>query len=243
VASAVDMLKLTEAAVVARVALRDVNRVIDERILPEAFLSLDDGRRVAVTACTLISFYFDSARHLTAEERLFAIREAGARLHRLRARALASLMDEDWTVRDDFLTIDLAPFVRRTKERMERLAAARELVVSDADTLGGAPVIRGTRIPVYDVAASVVAGLPTRRILAAYPSLDADKVELAAIYAEANPARGRPRLGDDLPRVLPSSLTGGFPVAGMQDEISGRRVPESGTDQARPRQRIWRVDS
>jgi uncharacterized protein (DUF433 family) len=83
---------------------------------------------------------------------------------------------------------------------MERLAAARELAVSDPDTLGGALVIRGTRIPVYDVAASVAAGFPMGRILAAYPSLDADKVELAAIYAEANPARGRPRSSGDLPK-------------------------------------------
>jgi uncharacterized protein (DUF433 family) len=198
--SATDMLKPTEAAVVARVALRDVNRVIDERILPEDLLSLDDGRRVAVTACPLISFYFDSAERLTSEERLFAIREVVSRLHRLRARALASLMEEDWTVRDDFLTIDLAPFVRRTKGRMDRLAAARDLVASDPDTLGGTLVIRGTRIPVYDVAASVAASLPVDRILAAYPSLDADKVELAAIYAEANPARGRRRSSDEFPK-------------------------------------------
>jgi hypothetical protein len=46
----------------------------------------------------------------------------------------------------------------------------------------------------------VAAGLPIGRILAAYPSLDADKVELAAIYAEANPARGRPRASDELPK-------------------------------------------
>ncbi len=197
--SAADMLKPTEAAVVARVALRDVNRVIDERILPEGFFSLEDGRRVAATACTLIAFYFDSAKRLTSEERLFAIREAGSRLRRFRARALASLIDEDWTVRDEFLTIDLAPFVRRTKERMDLLAAARQLVISDPEILGGAPIVRGTRVPAYDVAACVAAGLPTKRILAAYPSLDEDQVELAAIYAEANPARGRPRSGDELP--------------------------------------------
>jgi uncharacterized protein (DUF433 family) len=198
--SAADMLKPTEAAVVARVALRDVNQVIDERILPEDFISLDDGRRIAASACALISFYFHSAERLTSEERLFAIREVGSRLRRLRARALASLVEEDWTVRDDFLTIDLAPFIRRTNERMDRLSAARELVVSDPDTLGGALVIRGTRVPVYDVAASVAAGLPMDRILAAYPSLDAGKVELAAIYAEANPARGRPRSSDEFPK-------------------------------------------
>ncbi|HEX2890588.1 DUF433 domain-containing protein [Vineibacter terrae] len=198
--SAADMLKPTEAAVVARVALRDVNRVIDERILPEGFFSLDDGRRIAATACTLISFYFDSAKRLTSEERLFAIREIGRRLYKSRAAALAVLVDEDWIVRDDFLTIDLAPFVRRTKERMERLAAAREMVVSDPEVLGGAPVVRGTRVPVHDVAASVAGGLPMDRILAAYPLLDMDKIELAAIYAEANPARGRPRASNELPQ-------------------------------------------
>ena len=168
--------------------------------MPEDFVSIDDGRRVTVTACTLISFYFDSARHLTSEKRLFAIREVGSRLHEFRALTLLSLLEKDWTVRDEFLTIDLAPFVRRTKERMDRLAAARDLVVTDPEVLGGECVIRGTRIPVYDVAASVVAGMPARRILAAYPSLDADKIELATIYAQANPARGRPRTTDQLPK-------------------------------------------
>src|SRR3546814_5590533 len=67
------------------------------------------------------------------------------------------------------------------------------------DILGGTPVIRGTRVPVYDVSAAVVAGRPIQRILDAWPSLDAEKVRLAAIYAEANPLRGRPRVSGDLP--------------------------------------------
>lgn len=204
-----DMLKPTEAAVVARVALRDVNRAIDERILPEGFFSIDDGRHVAAVACTLIAFYFDSAKQLTSEERLFAIREAGTRLRKFHRPAHSlvsftekhwSLPEKDWIVRDEFITIDLAPFAKRTTERMERLRAARDAVVSDPEVLGGTPVLRGTRVPVHDVAASVAAGLPMDRILAAYPSLDADKVDLAAIYAEANPVRGRPRNNEELPR-------------------------------------------
>ncbi len=127
-AAAVDMLKLTEAAVVARVTLRDVNRVIDERILPDGFFTIEDGRHVLVSACALISFYFASAKHLTSEERLFAVREAGSRLRKFRALAPAALIKQDWMVRDEFLTIDLAPFVRLTNERMDRLAAARALV-------------------------------------------------------------------------------------------------------------------
>ncbi len=195
-----DMLKTTEAAVVSRVALRDVNRVIDEGILPEDFFTLDDGRHVLASACTLISFYFESAKRLTSEERLFTIREAGPRLRRSSALELPALLQEDWTVRDGFLTIDLAPFVRKATERLDQLTAALDMVVVSSDVLGGVPVIRGTRVPVHDVAASSAADIPLERILAAYPGLDAEKVELAAIYAEAYPLRGRPRRGGELPK-------------------------------------------
>jgi len=195
-----EMLKTTEAAVVSRVALRDVNRVIDEGILPEGFFTHDDGRQVLAAACTLISFYFESAKSLTSEERLFAIKVAGPLLRKSMSFAWSMLLNEDWIIRHEFLTIDLAPFVKRATERLGRLNVARNLVVSSAELLSGTPVIRGTRIPVYDVAASAAAGIPTERILAAYPSLDAEKVELATIFADAYPPRGRPRSGRELPR-------------------------------------------
>ena len=51
-----------------------------------------------------------------------------------------------------------------------RLDKARALVVEDPEILSGTPVIRNTRIPVYDVAASVAAGLPMERILEDYPA-------------------------------------------------------------------------
>jgi uncharacterized protein (DUF433 family) len=194
------MLRPTEAAVVAHVALRDVNRAIDERILPDGFFTFEGGRHVLASACTLISFYFVSAKQLTSEERLFVLKKAGSRLRKFRTLPFAALLQQDWTIQDEFLTIDLAPFVKETQERMDRLAAARDLVVSDADILRGAPVIRGTRVPVHDIAASVVAGASVDRILSSYPALDARKIELATIYADAYPARGRPRSNDELPK-------------------------------------------
>lgn len=198
--SATQMLKPAEAAVVACVTLRDVNRVIDERILPDGFFSLGDNRSVIATACALIAFYFESAKQLTADYRLFAIQKTASRLKQLRGRSLASLVEEDWTVRDKFLTIDLAPFVRRTKDRLERLAEACTMVTSDPEILGGIPIVCGTRVPVHDVAACVAAGTPFNDILRHYPSLRADQIELAAIYAQAHPPRGRPRMVDFLPR-------------------------------------------
>ena len=48
-------------------------------------------------------------------------------------------------------------------------------------------------MPLYDIAANVTAGTTMERILSTYPSLKREQVELAALYAEANPLRGRPR--------------------------------------------------
>ena len=193
--AASEMLKTTEAAVVSRVALRDVNRMIDEGILPEGFFTHDDGRHVLAAGCILISFYFESAKSLTSEERLFVIKVAVPRLRRSVSFELPELVEADWIIQHGFLTIDIAPFVRGAVERLGRLVRARMLVNSSPEILGGTPVIRGTRIPVYDVAASAAAGMSTERILAAYPGLDTEKIGLATIFAQANPPRGRPRGG------------------------------------------------
>ena len=74
---------------------------------------------------------------------------------------------------------------------MDRLEEAREMVVENPEILSGTPVIKGTRIPVHDVAASFEAGIPIERILRAYPSLKEGQVELAAVYARAFPAPKR----------------------------------------------------
>lgn len=178
----------TEAAIVAQVSVRDINRIIDEQILPENFLQPSHGRlrQIKASACGFIAFYFRTADRLTAEERLRIIQDLNRRMS-IRSG------ETDWVVKDDFLIVNVGPFIQGARERAVRLAAARSLVVVDPEILNGTPVIRGTRIPVYDVAASVAIGLPMKRILAAYSQLNSEAVELAALYAEANPLRGRPR--------------------------------------------------
>jgi uncharacterized protein (DUF433 family) len=193
-----ELLTASEAALVAAVSVRDVHRLIDESILPDSFVGEGKGRHVLAAACSLIAFYFESAKCLTAEERLWAIKTAEPRLRD--DRTLPALLKEDWTFRHEFLTIDLRPFLRSTSERLARLKQARAMVVSSSEVLSGTPVIRATRVPVYDVAASVAAGIPRDRILAAYPSLKPDQVDLAALYAEAVPPRGRPRIRREPPK-------------------------------------------
>lgn len=182
-----DSLTPAEAAFVAGVSLRDVHRMIDERILPERLFNTSDSRSFKSRACVYISFYVRTADRLTSEERQRTIGIAS------KATTNAHI------VRDEFLTIDFGPFSKSVGERMKRLQAARDTVVSDPEILSGTPVVRGTRVPAYDIAASVSAGIPMDKILAEYPSVKREQVELAALYAEANPLRGRPRQRLKLP--------------------------------------------
>jgi uncharacterized protein (DUF433 family) len=76
---------------------------------------------------------------------------------------------------------------------MDRLEEASEMVVEDPEILSGTPVIKGTRIPVHDVAALFDAGTPLDEILMCYPSLKERQVELASVYAQAFPALKRSR--------------------------------------------------
>jgi uncharacterized protein (DUF433 family) len=76
---------------------------------------------------------------------------------------------------------------------MDRLEEVREMVVEDPEILSGTPVIKGTRVPVHDIAASFEAGIQVERILRSYPSLKEGQVELASVYACAFPAPKRPK--------------------------------------------------
>ena len=185
-------LKVTEAAVLSGVTVRDVNRAVDEGLLG-AFSPRGDGRRISTLDCILIRFYFHTASRLTAEERLAVIKRVEPRLRALAPDAIASALTEDWTVPDDVLTINLTPFVRDTLRSLERLTEARAAITVSPDVLGGIPVLKGTRVPVHDVAASLAAGYTRADVLAAYPTLSDDLLDLAVLYAEARPARGRPR--------------------------------------------------
>lgn len=187
------LLKPTEAAVVSGVELNIVNHAID-RMLPRRLVQRGRGRGrgVSAEACFYIAFYHGSAKKLTPEERLYAIQVVSERADEPMGAAPWKKLVRHCLVHHEYLNIDLKPFLTATHARWDRYFAAREAVTSTADVLGGTPVIKGTRVPVHDVAASVTANVPPARILEAYPSLTQEQVELASLYARANPLKGRP---------------------------------------------------
>jgi uncharacterized protein (DUF433 family) len=94
------------------------------------------------------------------------------------------------------VTVRFAELWTNVDGRLQQLLAAEKMVVEDPEIMGGIPVIRGTRIPVHQIAAVFDAGTPLERILKSYPSLSAQQVELASMYAKAVPQRGRPKRTD-----------------------------------------------
>jgi len=181
-----ERLTTSEAAIAAGVSVPQIHRIIDEKILPEDLYSTTQMRTFRTDACILIAFYFETAELLTAQTRLRTIRNAMVHCGSWREW-------ENCVVEDHSITVHFSEIWKGVAERLGQLRKAHEMVVEDPEILSGTPVIKGTRVPVYDIAAAVDAGTPKERILKSYPSLKDWQVELASVYAKAVPPRGRPR--------------------------------------------------
>src|SRR5215472_7801825 len=82
--------------------------------------------------------------------------------------------------------------LRKSGPKWKKLKQARGMVVEDPDIRGGEPCIRGTRVGVYEVASMLEQGASEEEILEGYPSLRRRQLELARIFAQAYPRKGRP---------------------------------------------------
>jgi uncharacterized protein (DUF433 family) len=73
-----------------------------------------------------------------------------------------------------------------------------DFIVRDSQICGGEPVIRGTRVPVRTVLASLAEGSTIEEILADFPSLKEEGVRAVIAFAAASAV-------EDLPaRAIPS---------------------------------------
>ena len=194
--SGIENLTTNEAAIASGVTVAKINRMIDKRILPKKLYTTSQNRTVRKDACLWIAFYFETEEVLTSAARVKAMRGALAHNHSW-TELRQCKFEESRTVQ-----VLLSSIWDDVDRRLSQLKDAQQMVVEDPEILRGTPVIRGTRIPVHDVASLVDAGTPVQEILEIYPSLTASKIGLASIYAKASPQRGRPRR-----RSLPRNLT------------------------------------
>ena len=92
----------------------------------------------------------------------------------------------------DALIIDVGGARMKLSSKLEELERTATMIHSDPEIMGGTPVFRGTRIPVYLIADMIERETPLGEILDGYPSLTRHMAEYARIYAATHPKRGRP---------------------------------------------------
>ena len=183
-----------EASAVSGLNLKAVHNAIDKEIVrPVA-----SGRGAGLGKIARFT-----PRYLTAEDlvRLRVWQGVGGTLSTERRQrlfvAIAAAPKAKNVRADELLIVDVGEARRQVDRRVRDLAAAEAIVVSDRGTLGGEPVFRRTRIPVYGMVAMLNAGATEAELLSGYPKLTNRMLELARIWSAAHPRRGRPKsLGD-----------------------------------------------
>ena len=173
-----------QASALANLPLPAVHKLIERRLIRPR--RLRTGRSIQ--------------RMLSREQVLYLRLEAeGVRLLPIAARrAIARKIESSPEVDAVVLTEGSAVVIQVKSVRCEldqdlkKLERAENMIASDPEIMRGTPVYRGTRIPVDLIADILNQGATPEEILEGYPALDREKVELARLYVQAFPRRGRP---------------------------------------------------
>lgn len=175
----IEALTANEAASVTRVPLKQVHRIIDAGLL-SGRVEMRAGARM-IYRRALVGLRL---AHLTADTLTLDARR------RIIGRVLAEPTARAF--QEDTVTVAVEAVAADIDAGLHRLDRAKAMAASDPGTMGGAPCVAGTRIPVHDIADMVTNGDTVEAVLTAYPQLTVDDVDLATVYATAYPRRGRP---------------------------------------------------
>jgi uncharacterized protein (DUF433 family) len=180
-----------EAALLSGIALKRVHNAIDKHIVETTSGGTHASlRSLALDQLLLLKLWAEIGEYLNEERRMKLSAVLAALPRQSRARI------------DPFVTVEIAPARRAIESKLRELEAADSIVERRRSVLRGEPVFKGTRIPVRLIGDMLKDGADEAEILEGYPSLDARKVRLGALWAEAHPRRGRPRTLADRGAVL-----------------------------------------
>ncbi len=199
----------TEVAFIAGLTDKEINRALDEDVLPDNLVRRSDGREFARFVSLLVKFYFETSRDLSKPLRLSVIETLNDRvLRRDDADSVLALHFAlsafDWKVPVSFGLIELSNMARFVLDRAAGVEKANRTIEVDPNVMGGLPVFMGTRVPIDTVTSSKAAGISDERLIASYPFLTPELIQDAEIYLQVHPRRGRPRkLGELNPGWTP----------------------------------------
>ena len=173
-------LSANEAACVTGVPLKQVHRIIDAGLLGSAAKNHKGSRVVLHDGLVGLKLAHETTDILTLDGRRRLVRYL---LDNPEARA----------ARESHVSVDVRLMKGEVRRGLSRLSRARRMIATDKTVLSGAACIKGTRIPVHDIAEMLANGDRVDDVRAAYPVLTEAQIEAAVLYARAYPRRGRPR--------------------------------------------------
>lgn len=193
IASSRDM-SIAETAAITGVSAREINRLIDDGLMPgSTFKKVGKSRFVKAFAAPMVRFGAGDGVMLSKKTRLEAMKTM-ASYTKSNWRSLVVDPDRalDLRFESGAVTVALGETVASAMTGLCKLAGANRRIAIDPEVRGGMPVVRGTRVGVYEVAAALEAD-GMEAVLEDFPTLTREDVEAAKIYARAHPRMGRPR--------------------------------------------------
>jgi uncharacterized protein (DUF433 family) len=209
-----------EAGAVSGLKLKAVHNAIDKHIVEPV-----GKRRVAA----VVGAKRLGPRLLTGEDlvRLRVWRGVGDMLSADRRQrlfvAIAAAPKAKTVKADELLIVDVGEARKQVERGVRDLEASEAIVVKDKATLGGEPVFKGSRVPVYGIVAMLDAGASAQELLSGYPKLTDRMIELARVWVSAHPRRGRPKSLKDLGLTVKSAKQ----VPRKGDPLAGRHPSSS----------------
>jgi uncharacterized protein (DUF433 family) len=171
-----------EAAWLAGVTRKTVDQAIDREEIQTVAAEGTSPRALGVGSLVYLRLRRDAGELLSSE----AKRQLSRELERAEGGEIPA------EVELGPIRIDTKAAAEEVVERLAQYAAARRFVNIDPEIRGGEPVITGTRVPVYMLAEMVRVGDAREEILKHYPSVTAEALDAAVLYARVNRRRGRP---------------------------------------------------
>lgn len=178
-----------EAAVLADVPIRVIDKAVEENVLTGIRSITYRGKRRRMLPLHAVP-YAAIVKRLTlslslAEKRKLARELAG--------RPTAKMTSDPLEIAPA-VSVDVARLIGADMaERASDYAASRDAIIEEnPDVLGGTAVIKGTRLSVYALLGRIDGGDTIDAVIEDYPHLDREAIGTAVLYARSHPLVGRP---------------------------------------------------
>lgn len=180
-ASKTPLLTRNEIAEISGVSINAVNKALEQRVAKarrqrgRTLLAADEAAALALLSELPIGLSIKFKR----EVRNWIVKRNPARAEEFElSRALRVAM-----------TANAADVAKRA---FDYVKMREKYVETDWGKMGGAPVIRGTRVPVRTLAQLVAGGESREALSEDYPHIPEEAYDVAVLWAKGNPRRGRP---------------------------------------------------